>query len=54
MQDKSEWWGFVRGETTDLDEMLQLYEALGGSPVCGQAYKLKGIKGKISLFSCLS
>ena len=27
-------------------ELLQIYEACGWKAVCGQAYKLKGIKGK--------
>ena len=32
----------------------QLYEALGWKSVCGRAYSLKGLKGKIFFFSFLS
>ena len=59
VQDICEWWGFVRGEcmgrmNPDLDEMPQLYEALEWwKSVCGRAYNLEGIKGKIG-FSTFS
>ena len=50
MQDRSEWRRFVRGN--DLDEIPQLYEALDGwKSVCGRAYNLKGINGKICFSS---
>ena len=39
----------------DLDEIPQLYKALEGwKSVCGRAYNLKDIKGKIFCFSSLS
>ena len=57
MQDRSEWRGFVReNEPLTLTRchssgMPQLYEAFEGwKSVCGRAFSLKGIKGKISVF----
>ena len=60
VQDKSEWWKFVRGNAWGVPLTLtrchscrlpQLYEALEGwRSYCGQAYDLKGIKGKFSVF----
>ena len=54
VQDRSEWLGFVRGNTwgiasgMNLDEMPQFYEAFAlWKSICGRAYDLKGIKGKI-------
>ena len=62
VQDRSEWQGFVRGECMGRspgDEILtltrypncglpMLYEAFEGwKSVCGRAYNLKSIKGKI-------
>ena len=50
VQDRSEWWGFLRGNASgvargmnfDLDEMPQLYEALEGwKSFCDRAYDLK-------------
>ena len=43
VQDRREWWGFVRG-----NEALE-----GWKSVCGRAYNLKGIKGNIFYFSSL-
>ena len=49
MQDRSEWWGFVRSNA--WDEMPQLYEAFEGwKSVCGRGYNFKGIKGKFYVF----
>ena len=46
--------GCSPGDEPDLDEMPQLYEAFEGwNSVCGQAYNLKGIKGKFYCFSSL-
>ena len=51
--DRSDWWGFVGGiigawMNPDFAEMPQLYEALEGwKSICGQAYSLKGVWGKI-------
>ena len=64
VQDRCEWGRFVRGNvwgTVWGDEQLtltmpqlylpQIYEGLEGwKSVCGQAYNLKCIKGKISVF----
>ena len=68
VQDRSEWQGFVRGNEwghSPEDEpktltryhncgLSQLYEACGWKSVCGQAYNLKSIKGKIYFLSFLS
>ena len=69
VQDRSEWRRFVRGECMGYssgDEPLtltrchscgmpKLYEVLEGwKAVCGRAYNLKVIKGKIFCFSSLS
>ena len=38
-------------EPLHLDEMPQVYDACEGwKSICGRAYNLKGIKGKISVF----
>ena len=63
VQDRSEWWGFVRRDAwfSPGDEPLtltrchsyglsELYEAFEGwKSVDGQTYNLKGIKGKFSV-----
>ena len=36
-----------------LDEMPHIYEVFGWKSVCGQAYNIKGIKGKVSFLSFL-
>ena len=65
MQDRCEWGGVCEGEymvhrlgyapmtLTRFHScgLLQLYEAFEGwESICGLAYNLKGIKGKISIF----
>ena len=43
--------GCSPGMSSDLDKMPQLYEACEGwKSICGRAYNLKVIKGKLSVF----
>ena len=59
VQDKCEWWGFVRGNARDVPLTLtrchncglpQLYGTVGWNYVCGRTYNLKDITRKISFF----